>query len=373
MAEELNIVTLNIPYPPDYGGMIDSFYRIRELSEAGVSIHLHCFEYGRSRNRILESYCTTVCYYKRSASLLDFFSNIPYIIKSRSSNELLKNLLSNNSPILFDGIHTTFFINRPEFKDRKLFLRTHNVENQYYRSLALYEKNPFTKLFFMSEVAKLCKYEKNITNTVNIFTITKTDKDFFSGFYTKVFHIPPFHPFEKLLNITGRGDYVLYHGDLSVNMNEKVVSGLIEDVFSKILIRFIIAGKDPSDKLIRKAKEFNNIKIVANPDLTEMDELIRNAHLNLLPAIGNNGFRIKLLYALFAGRFCVSNSLIPDELKENGLIHLADTPEEIISVINRLMNSVFSKEIIKKRSQFLLSHFSNKGNAVVLKKIIFGE
>lgn len=373
MAEELNIVTLNIPYPPDYGGMIDSFYRFKELSEAGVKIHLHCFEYGRSRNNILESYCKTVSYYKRSTSLLNFFSSIPYIIKSRSSKELLKNLSSNRFPILFDGMHTTYFINHPELQGRRLFLRAHNIENEYYRSLVKSEKIPFRKLFYLSEFLKLLKYERNLTNAVNIFTITKTDKVFFSGLYKKVFHVPPFHPFDKIVSIPGKGDYILYHGDLSVNLNERIVYGLIEDVFSKVSNKFIIAGKNPSKKLIRKAKDFNNIKIVANPDLAEMNELIRNAHLNLLPVTGNNGFRIKLLYALFAGRFCISNSLIPDELKENDLIHLADTSEEIISVINKLMNSSFSEEIIKKRTEFLLSYFSNKENALVLKKIIFGE
>jgi len=373
MAEELNIVTLNIPYPPDYGGMIDSFYRIKELSEAGVKIHLHCFEYGRSRNNILESYCKTVSYYKRSTSLLNFFSSIPYIIKSRSSKELLKNLSSNRFPILFDGIHTTCFINHREFQGRRLFLRAHNLEHQYYRNLSQYEKNPFRKLYFLSEAAKLHRYEPRLISSVNIFAITETDKDFFSRHYNNVFLIPAFHPFDKSTTIPGKGDYVLYHGDLSVNLNERIVYGLIEDVFSKVSNKFIIAGKNPSKKLIRKANDFNNIKIVANPDLAEMNELIRNAHINLLPAIGNSGFRIKLLYALFAGRFVVSNYELTKQFEENEVFVSADTPEETLTSIKRLMNNEFSFETINKRTEFLNRYFSNRKNVAEMRNKIYGK
>ena len=28
---ELNIVSFDVPYPPDYGGVIDVFYKIKEL------------------------------------------------------------------------------------------------------------------------------------------------------------------------------------------------------------------------------------------------------------------------------------------------------------------------------------------------------
>ncbi|MCX6283192.1 MAG: mannosyltransferase, partial [Bacteroidetes bacterium] len=44
MEQHLHIVSFDIPYPPDYGGVIDVYYKIKTLSEAGVKIHLHCFE-----------------------------------------------------------------------------------------------------------------------------------------------------------------------------------------------------------------------------------------------------------------------------------------------------------------------------------------
>ncbi|MBL0146692.1 MAG: hypothetical protein IPP48_14100 [Chitinophagaceae bacterium] len=49
----------------------------------------------------------------------------------------------------------------------------------------------------------------------------------------------------------GVGSYCLYQGNLSVNENEKAVSWLLQNVFSKTTVPFIIAGKNPSKKLVR--------------------------------------------------------------------------------------------------------------------------
>ena len=45
-AKHLHIVALNIPFPANYGGAIDIYYKVKALHEIGYTIHLHCFEYG---------------------------------------------------------------------------------------------------------------------------------------------------------------------------------------------------------------------------------------------------------------------------------------------------------------------------------------
>ena len=42
---ELNIVSFDVPYPPDYGGAIDIYYKIATLNNLGIKIYLHCFQY----------------------------------------------------------------------------------------------------------------------------------------------------------------------------------------------------------------------------------------------------------------------------------------------------------------------------------------
>ena len=55
--QRLHIVSFDVPFPPNYGGVVDVFYKIRALHKLGVKIHLHCFEYGRGEQKELDKYC----------------------------------------------------------------------------------------------------------------------------------------------------------------------------------------------------------------------------------------------------------------------------------------------------------------------------
>ncbi|MFN6039771.1 MAG: glycosyltransferase family 1 protein, partial [Bacteroidota bacterium] len=140
--------------------MIDVFYKLKALKKAGVNIILHCFEYGRQHQDELKKYVEEIHYYKRKKNFLHLFSELPFIVKSRISKELKKNLLKNNYPILFEGLHTCFLLQDEVFKDRKKIYRESNIEHEYYRHLASAEKNKIKKKFFLSEAKKLERFEK---------------------------------------------------------------------------------------------------------------------------------------------------------------------------------------------------------------------
>ena len=80
MEQYLHIVCLDVPYPPDYGGVFDLFYKLRYLKELDVKIILHCFEYGRGRQAALDQYCEKVYYYKRKRGISSFSFTIPYCL-----------------------------------------------------------------------------------------------------------------------------------------------------------------------------------------------------------------------------------------------------------------------------------------------------
>lgn len=54
-----------MPSPPSYGGVIDVHYKAKALSELGVKVHLHCFQYGRPKAKELERFCASVHYHPR--------------------------------------------------------------------------------------------------------------------------------------------------------------------------------------------------------------------------------------------------------------------------------------------------------------------
>ena len=55
--KQLHVVSFNIPYPADNGGLIDVYCKLNALKKAGASIILHCYEYGRPHAQELNEYC----------------------------------------------------------------------------------------------------------------------------------------------------------------------------------------------------------------------------------------------------------------------------------------------------------------------------
>jgi hypothetical protein len=370
--KNLHIITLNIPYPADYGGMIDSFYRIRSLKKLGINIHLHCFEYGRSHSHELESFCKTVNYYHRKASIFNHFSLLPYNVFSRRSDHLLENLTRDNFPILFDGLHTTYYLDHPALSVRKKVVRVHNIEHFYFTTLAEYEKNPVRKLYFLFEAEKLKHYEKIVNKADSLLSVSEIDQEYFEGKYHNSVLIPSFHPFDKIECLQGTGEYIIYHGDLSVNENISVCEFLISEIFSKLHYRCIIAGKNPPKKLTNLSSPFKNITIVQNPDNDYMMQLIQEAHINILLSRATNGLKLKLLMALFSGRHCLVNDAMLKGTRLHPLCHEGNSSDAIIEKIHHLMKQPFTGGMITEREKVLLM-YTNSFNAKRLSRLIFPD
>jgi hypothetical protein len=371
--KHLHIITLDVPFPPDYGGMIDTYNRIRILHELGISIHLHCFEYGRSHSRELTEICETVDYYKRRPSLLSIWSSLPEIIKSRKSKKLLINLVGDRYPILFDGLHTTYLLNHPALTDRKKIVRAHNIEHEYYFNLARLETNIIKKLHLYAESIRLKRYEKVLVKADFVVPVSDTDFSYFSEKYKNAIQIRPFHPFKNVESIPGNGDYIIYHGNLSIKENEAVVERLVRNVFSQADIKFIIAGRGPSTYLINLVKQFPSILIIPNPDNDTINDLIKNAHIQLMLAETTHGFKVKPLIAVFSGRHCVVNSNMIHGTGLEEICTVINSEDELPARLNVLMALEFTDEMVEKRRIFLSGRYSITENGQKLADLIFNK
>ena len=158
MEKHINIVSFNIPYPANYGGVIDVYYKLMALRALGVKIILHCFEYERPRSRELERICERVFYYKRRTGLLTNLTHLPYNVYSRKDPLLIQHLLENDYPILFEGLHTCYYLGDPRLRHRMKIVRECNIEHDYYRYLAQSGKGFIRNLFFRIEAARFQTY-----------------------------------------------------------------------------------------------------------------------------------------------------------------------------------------------------------------------
>ncbi len=374
MDKHLHIITLDVPYPADYGGAIEQFYKIVWLHRLGVKIHLHCFTKSRPQANELKEYCASVNYYPRKTGFKRFPVFTPYIVASRSDPALLANLQKDAYPILFEGIHTTFLLQTNLLKGRKIFVRLHNCEYRYYAQLAKYEKNLLERLYYKYESFLLKKFEKRIAKSYPLLAMSQSDKDVFEKEFNAkhIQFIPAFVGWEEVTSQTGKGCYCLYHGNLSINENEEAAEWLLQDVFKELKIPLLIAGKAPSAKLQSLVHKNEHTCIVPGPDEKEMQDIITKAQINILPSFNNTGIKLKLLNALYAGRHCIVNTAGVDGSELEPLCSIANTADEFKNSITNLYQQPFTEEEKQKRKALLAGLNNNKVNAEKIISLIWG-
>ncbi len=373
----MHIICLTVPYPVDYGGVYDLFYKLPALQALGIQIHLHCFDYGRGHQQELDKYCVSVHYYQRNTSYKPFFNKIPYIAGSRKNETLFNNLLQDDYPILMEGIHCTALFTDARFNNRQKFVRLHNVEHEYYRSLFASSKNIFKKIYYLRESSLLKEYEALIAKQANaLFAVTPRDRDIYKNELCaiNVEYLPLFLPPSwQTSATTGMGTYCLYHGDLSVEMNEKSTAWLLKKIFNSVKIPLVIAGKEPSAWLQKLSDKNAKTCVVANPNEETMQDMVAKAHINILPSFSNTGIKIKLLNALFNGRHCVVTRPTVDGSGLEELCHITDTAEAMKQRIEALYHQPFTEGEIHDRQVILSKIFCNQTNAKRLVERIWGE
>lgn len=370
MDKHLHIITFDVPYPADYGGVIDVFYKIVSLYNAGIKIHLHCFTKNRLPQNELNKYCASVNYYQRQNA---FSFTTPYIVQSRADKTLLANLQQDDHPILMEGIHCTYLLVKGLLESRKTVVRLHNTEHKYYATLAKEEKNVLKKSYFKMESFLLKKYEAALAQKTIFAALSKADKEFYeTNFSAKnVYFIPAFLPWAKVADIAGKGHYCLYHGNLAINENQKAICWLLENVFDDIDIPFVIAGKDSSKKLQEFAEKNSNVCMVANPSERELQDLIAKAQINILPSFNNTGVKLKLLNALFNGRYCLVNTAAVDGSGLEELCQIAETGKDFKQQLQQFFKQDFSVIDLDKRKQILQQLYNNADNAEALISLLY--
>ena len=354
-----------MPYPVDYGGVVDLFYKITALHQQGIKIHLHCFEYGRGKQDELSKYCEEVFYYKRRRGLKAFSLGLPYIVSSRKNKELLANLLKDDYPVLLEGIHCTYYLYKNKLPGKKVLVRLHNVEFEYYSQLAKSTTSFFRKTYFLIESYLLKKYEEKVLSKAIFIAVSLKDAVVYEREFnaTDIRFLPVFLPCTSINSKEGKGNYCLYHGNLSVAENEKAATWLLQHVFSKLSIPFVIAGKDPSEKLIRSLKTKTNICLVANPDESEMCDLISKAQINILPSMNATGIKLKLLNVLFNGRHAIVNDATVKGTGFGPACHVAGNASGFKSIVTQLYHRPFTEDETVLRNSLLQNVFDNKKNA----------
>ncbi|MGK2864034.1 MAG: glycosyltransferase family 4 protein [Chitinophagaceae bacterium] len=367
MSRYLHIVCLDVPWPADYGGAIDMMNRIRALHGLGILIHLHYFSYNeRGIPNELNQFCESVNVYERGKINKSFSFSLPHIVASRINEQLISRLQADNHPILLEGIHTTGILTKLDRQKRKIVVRIHNEESVYYKELARAEPALLKKMYFHNESRLLKKYCQHLPDDCIYACVSEKDMDVFRNDYklSKVEFLPIYPSWQTVNGQEGQGNLCLYHGNLSVPENEEAALWLIYNVFTKARVPFVIAGKKPSRRLQKSAGLCQHTCLVADPCETEMNDLVKKAHIHVLPCFNKKitGIRLKLLHTLFEGRHCVVNEPIVEGTGLESACHIGTNANAFASIITQLYHQPFEREEIILRKQLLGSTYDNEKN-----------
>ena len=357
MASEphLHIVAFNVPLPANYGGVIDMFYRLKALAEAGVKVHLHCYDYGRGPAAELEHWCHEVHYYRRDMSPLRMLDRRPFIVASRHSDELRRRLMLDRHPLLLEGLHCCLLLeDEALLRDRLVMVRTHNVEADYYTQLAAAERRLGRRLYLQLEARKLRRYEPILTRAHAVLAISAADRDNLLHLgCSNVLLSSGMHPFGHVTSTPGYGTYALYHGNLAVAENYHAAEYLLDNIFAHSAHRLVVAGNEPPAWLRARIEQMPNVALVANPDDDTMQRLVAEAQVCVMVTQQATGLKLKLLHSLYAGRFCVVNSAMVAGTGLEPLCSIADTPDDMRLTLDTLMRRPFTTDDLACRQAAL--------------------
>lgn len=304
--KRIHIVSLDVPFPPDYGGVIDIFHRCAALKKAGFYVVLHCFEYGRGTHIQTHPIADEIHYYRRKKSIFAVFNPLPFIISTRISEDLAQKLIQDTAPIILEGHHCAGLLLDKRFDSRIRMVRIHNNEPQYYLKLA--EKaSGWKRWFFQLEAKKIARFEKHLSKASALICLNETEQKKYSSIHPKTFLAPlgvdP-QPIEKQSIV----EQAFFHGNLSVPENSEVANWLIA-VWNKQTpkIPLILAGKNPSQTLVSQAKGNSMIHLIANPSEEKMKQLISESAIHLLFTFQTTGVKVKLIHGLIHGNRCLVN------------------------------------------------------------------
>lgn len=361
----IHIVSFDVPYPADYGGVIDIYYRIKAFKELGVKVILHCFEYGRLQPKELEELVEKVYYYERKKTLKDWSKKTPFIVESRNSEELLSNLMMDNYPILFEGIHCTYWLDNSKLKHRLKIVRAHNIEHHYYYALARKSKG-LKKLYYLSEARKLRAYEKVLFEANFILAIKDSEREHFSQ-YCKTYTLPP--AVKKLESQEGDFNFdCLYHGNLSVGENIEAIEWLVKKVFvpNEWNNRILVAGKNPNKNVVSLLEKYQ-IMLIANPDEEELLKLKRGAKIHLMYSGQATGVKLKLINVLMTNGAIIANHNILDGLNIPGC-DVANTASEFSHKIENYFQGLLVDT--KARHSYAMQHFDTIENTRLILELL---
>lgn len=244
----------------------------------------------------------------------------------------------------------------------KSIVINHNFEQDYFRD----NTTSFLKRLFLLRHVCRCERSSYKNCNYNIF-LTKEDMNQFFEIYGKTnSRCMPLYVFESkdliydagLKSVRQRADdyvcTIIITGSLSNIQNVDAVNYFIDELYDSIshTTRIVIAGKDPSEKLIRKLSSKSNIEVIPNPK--DINEVVKEGDIYLCPARLGGGIKVRITDGLRNGLPVLAHEVSArgySDFREKGFLHSFHDKTEFEKMLDAVMHKLATDSSLKNRIQ----------------------
>jgi len=249
-----------------------------------------------------------------------------------------------------------------------IVLRSHNLEYVIWEKIATGTKNVVKRTYLNYLAKKLREYELRLLNEVNgIAAISEEDrKRFLSlGVRKKSVTIPfGINLSEYSTDIQNEEpELALFHlGAMDWGPNLEGILWFLDEIWPKIHQRFpqlkmYLAGRNMSNEIFQF--KHKNVELIGEVD--NAIEFIQSKAIMVVPLLSAGGIRVKIIEGLALGKCIISTTLGAEGINctHEKNIMLADTPDEWLIAIEKLMNDKKRNELSTAGKQHVHEYFDN--------------
>lgn len=305
-------VTPEFPYPPNSGGRIYTWQRIKYLSQNNniyICSMIDDNDKQYLNDKEVKDVFTDIFVYKRKNKIIQAIKGIkyPFSVATRRSEEMFNDismLTSKNNIDLIIIDHPQMLVNCDMNNNIPKVLTQHNIEFLAFESMYNKNNNMIKKFIYKRECKLMQKYEEYYykNNIINGYSfISQEDKEYFENKYNNnsTILIPPGLNYIEKEYKKKQGYNIVFTGKMDYEPNIQAMRWFCEEIFPKIQkeildVKLYIVGKKPTDYI----KKLKNENIIVTGEVDSVEEYLKLANVVIVPLLSGGGVKIKLIEAL---------------------------------------------------------------------------
>ena len=245
-----------------------------------------------------------------------------------------------------------------------VILRTHNVENQIWRRMAMSERNCCKRWYIKHLALTLRAYEREHVNDFDgVVSITDNDADYFrsEGCRKPIVTIPFAITPARVDGVAEQPGTLFHLGSMDWLPNQEGVRWFLDRVWPLIhsqmpSLTLHLAGRRMSDQLLNLKLE--GVHIVG--EVPDAATFIASKQINVVPLLSGSGIRVKIIEAMSQGKAVVTTTVGAQGIGAVDGRHLliADTPERFATQIRCCVDDpAFRQAVGANARQFIADHY----------------